>query len=1813
MALFLVLGFLFGGVSSATTTVSFAPGAYIIDMGSFPYTQATGLKPYGLVYDLVINKLVPVSWAINPAKSYGGVDFTATTGAGTKGYRGGSLIVPQEYASLALSTINTWKAKGVIVDGPTTAPFSAQIYDNITSFPNAVCDLQNGALIIAAFYTPSEVPTSSYRLGSPSDLNDCDDIYAMPHADPQGWTALEKSTFYNFIDHGGDLWAACHAVSALEAPAPTYLGWYFLSTNGLIPWGSHKDPVPPYTYNASAATHPVMQFLGRLDNALLSGSEQVYLPRIGSSWRGTSTVAVWDPDQADVVAGLSPGLAGIVIYGYAFGNTSKGFIVYEASHRFTTGNVSENVDAARVYGNFLLYSGIMHKIYLAGYVPAKMLSGSVGPVNVSVSVGSTGTPPYTVKWSSSCGGTFANSTAFSTTFTAPTVTSVTPCTITAIVTDKCGRRNFMSKPVTIYPVMMTLQKTDYKQAVQQEELLPYRIYYNNTGPITAENVIITDLLPDKVTYNPTAYPAPYSVTYNPNLTTTLVWHLGNVSGGEKRKILLNATVKPGISSGSIINNVKADSYISGLGPIYKYAQDIDVLSPITKSVNRTTASAGDYLNYSICARYDEPYLLKNATVKDTIPDYTTYVANSTTAGGVYFAGNKTIVWELGSNEPGISSQTKPGTNTVNIPATYDTYTSSGGNADKNYGASTTLQMSTSNSRALLYFSVSSIPPAATINSASFYAYFSTAVNGATVNIYNMSKYWCAQADQCSCTGKIAEGSVCNVEPNSLATGRGAVWGYYSYNKNAPSCAWTTAGGDYDAGTSYGTFVPNTAGVYANATVTSLVSGWKGGSILNRGILLEYNQDLGGNPVEFASKETGGTASDPYLLVFYSGATGSPLKIYPSYDTYVRQDDALKNFGSCTYLRLNGARSSKVRHPMLYFDISGIPSAAIISRAYLNLYVNTAGSALGTATVRSMTRYWCTQATSCQCQGLVVEGKLNGAVPDTVAEGYGATWNNYMYNGKSTACAWNTLGGDYYTTTTRGTIPLSNTTAGWWSGSVTALVQGWYGGTIPVQGIALTSTSGTPVIQSREGTNKPYLRVTYNVGQGTNNSLIARPLLSCEGGQIEVKMTVNTSANDTTITAPANLNVDAYNATITLASGPTPASYSNVPALSNRTFTYVYNLQTTGYSGNVAFSGKPATPTYYATATSNRLLVTPSLSYTVRINPYPATPNTVNSINNTARFMDEAVIPSGVDSNEVITNLIWPRNIQVTKSADISQGVKCNNVNFSLAVKNTGLARLVTVEVVDTLPTGIEYISSPNGSINGQIITWADIGSMNPGQTKTLTFVGHITGEAFGNLNNIVQVKGTTINGNNVTNSSSYVVKALKTDISGTKIPDMLEGPPSTTINFTVNMTNSGEATLAPATMTDIFPHGMEYVSATPVPNSSDAPNHTFIWSWPSLAPGATKTVVMKVHLNGEYFGEICNPVVLIGKTPSGLYVNNQTFGCVNVQEPGIALNKSSDFATGDRCNINYSLNVTNTGEVTLDPVTLVDWLPAGLQYISSNGSIVGSTITWTGTGPLPAGRSRTFYVLAKINHSAEGLQSNKANVTANSSTGYSYSAEDYENLTAHAVAMEVSKGAMPKEAVMNQNVTFTINITNKGNCTLNTVAVIDVLPLGLTYLSDNRSGFAAGGTVSWADVGPLAPGAYTNISLVTYVDGAASGDLKNMVTATGSPEVGCDVTASDEENVTVFAKTDFVISKTASPDPAEPGDNVTFIINVTNTGEVALPTVRVVDVLPVGMVYIWDNSTPPGNVSGNLITWDNVGPIAAGASKYIKMFAQVVL
>jgi uncharacterized repeat protein (TIGR01451 family) len=101
--------------------------------------------------------------------------------------------------------------------------------------------------------------------------------------------------------------------------------------------------------------------------------------------------------------------------------------------------------------------------------------------------------------------------------------------------------------------------------------------------------------------------------------------------------------------------------------------------------------------------------------------------------------------------------------------------------------------------------------------------------------------------------------------------------------------------------------------------------------------------------------------------------------------------------------------------------------------------------------------------------------------------------------------------------------------------------------------------------------------------------------------------------------------------------------------------------------------------------------------------------------------------------------------------------------------------------------------------------------------------------------------------------------------------------------------------------------------------------------------------------------------------------------------------------------------------------------------------------------------------------------------------------------------------------------TFIIDITNTGETTLDPVTAQDILPVGMSYVSDNRGGLAQGQKVTWHNIGRLEIGASTQIKLVTRIDPCTTGRLENFVTVTGTPPTGYDVTDNDTADLFVNA------------------------------------------------------------------------------------------
>lgn len=438
----LLLCMLAGIVRSYAQTETFPSGSYIINMGITPQTQSNGLRPYGLIYDLLKNDKIPVKWVISQTKGIDGIDFSFQG----VDFRGGTFIIPAAFRNASVNgKISSYGVSGIT----TTSPLTVNVTYTLKSAPRWTLDDQNGS-IATGFFSQAGIPSSAYNFKDPQSLGGCDDIFVMPHADPK-WST--HSNLYNWNrTQFGAIWAGCKAVSELENMNNGSLQTNFLANNvggvgnALVFSGSHSDGSPPYTrLNPSS---PASQYMGSTDAAHPGGAEQIYLPR-SAGWRTSTQIIAFDPSQSNV-PGTSPGPAAVIVFGRGFGLNTSGYVMYEAGHDIKKAGGTASIAAIRAFFNFSLLSSVDKVPFISvANVPTTMSIG-VG-YTVSVTANSPVSSPLTYQWTSSCGGTFTNASAASTTFTPPNVGSVTSCMITVTVSDACGRQTSTATPITIQP------------------------------------------------------------------------------------------------------------------------------------------------------------------------------------------------------------------------------------------------------------------------------------------------------------------------------------------------------------------------------------------------------------------------------------------------------------------------------------------------------------------------------------------------------------------------------------------------------------------------------------------------------------------------------------------------------------------------------------------------------------------------------------------------------------------------------------------------------------------------------------------------------------------------------------------------------------------------------------------------------------------------------------------------------------------------------------------------------------------------------------------------------------------------------------------------------------------------------------------------------------------------------------------------------------------------------------------------------------------------------------------------------------------
>jgi len=410
------------------------------------------------------------------------------------------------------------------------------------------------------------------------------------------------------------------------------------------------------------------------------------------------------------------------------------------------------------------------------------------------------------------------------------------------------------------------------------------------------------------------------------------------------------------------------------------------------------------------------------------------------------------------------------------------------------------------------------------------------------------------------------------------------------------------------------------------------------------------------------------------------------------------------------------------------------------------------------------------------------------------------------------------------------------------------------------------------------------------------------------------------------------------------------------------------------------------------------------------------------------------------------------------------------ITYTITVTNTGDCPLFSVFVTDTLL--------------GSIYT----GGLAFGATMTFTLTYTVPTPS-GDTSNTVTASGYDALGLGVSDTASWTVAVLHPGISVSK-----SGPnyahEGDTITYTITVSNpSNDTTMTKVSVIDSLLGNISgNFSASLAPSTSETKDFTYTVPTPSGDISNTVTATYKNGLNQP-------------KTASASWT-------VAVLHPGISVSKSGPAYAHEGDLITYTITVSNTGDCALYSVSVTDTV---LGTIYSNGLAFGATETFNVNYTVP---------------SPSTVVSNT--VTASGSDILGLGVSDTASWTVAVLhpGISVSKSG-PNYAHELDNITYTITVSNTGDCALYSVFVTDTV-LGPIY----SNGLAFGETETFT---------------LNYTVPISSGDISNTVTASGSDILGLGVS----DSASWFVKVQYQITVTASPSGAIGG---TFEVTYTQSG-----------------------------------------------------------
>ena len=595
----------------------------------------------------------------------------------------------------------------------------------------------------------------------------------------------------------------------------------------------------------------------------------------------------------------------------------------------------------------------------------------------------------------------------------------------------------------------------------------------------------------------------------------------------------------------------------------------------------------------------------------------------------------------------------------------------------------------------------------------------------------------------------------------------------------------------------------------------------------------------------------------------------------------------------------------------------------------------------------------------------------------------------------------------------------------------------------------------------------------------------------------------------------------------------------------------------------------------------------------------------------------------------------------SKAADRTSVIPGDVITFTISIANdkTNAAPLGNVSVNDTLPSVLEFISStPTASVSaglgGQtVLTWT-FSTMDRGEVRTITYSVRVAGVS----DTTVVLNRARLHALSADGASEY--SDLNSVVITIRVPKLSIGKSASAdsvgagdqVPFMIEVTNYGAVPAFNITVEEHIPDNMTFVSASGA-HSHDAAVERVRWNVDQLDPGRVATFEVTLSIRGTV-----GRGTVITNTASAMWhdVNENQYGPIYAQctmvtkgPAGIGVREAVSPSGGVRPGnmVTFTLEVTNTGEVVARGVVVSDHLPPTLIYQAGSSVVLmpdgtssriepttldNGTLKWIiDTSMPPSGRVLISF-RAKVSEHAVGPIYNVVAVNSTSDTIL------VPLILANVVA---TKGTQDLQVERGGRVTYTIEVFNRGNYTASDVVIRDRLPTSLQYLPGTstlegqpiQDPRVEVGALVWEPGISLAPGDRAVLSFKARVTAQATGPIVNQAHITYDGRS----TATTSDPVFILLP-EIVASKRADRERATVGENVTFILTMTNAGNGTAYDVTVTDPLPANFAYvnvtarINDSSIPdPATGASSALVWRLDAPLKAGETLVLSFKAFV--